>query len=160
MKKNRWAVRLLILMVLAGVLNVTFAMAAGVGSSTDPLVTLSYLNTTYLNTVLDKVDAKISARNQDLTAKLSSSASGFKVVSLAAGKTLTGSEGCEVLLRTGGAVCVSAHLPGLVDETAGASVKGGSALSANHLYLMTADGRGIKASSASVVLVRGAYTVA
>lgn len=160
MKKNRWAVRLLVLMLLAAALNVTFAMAAGVGSSNDPLVTLSYLNTTYLNTILGKVDTKISTRNQELTAKLSQSASEFKTVSLAAGKTLTGSEGCEVLLRTGKAACVSAHLPGLVDETAGTSINGGAALSANHLYLMTAGDRGVKASATSVLLVRGTYTIA
>lgn len=160
MKKNRWALRLLILMLLAAVLNVTFAMAAGVGSSSDPLVTLSYLNTTYLNTILGKVDTKIAARNQELTEKMSQSSSSFKTVSLAAGKTLTGSEGCEVLLRTGSAACVSAHLPGLVDETAGTTLNGGAALSANHLYLMTAGDRGVKASSAAVLLVRGTYTVA
>ena len=159
MKKNRWALRLLVLMLLAAALNVTFAMAAGVGSSSDPLVTLSYLNTTYLNTILGKVDAKITTRNQELTAKLSQSSSDFKAVTLAAGKTLTGSQGCEVLLRTGSAACVSVHLPGLVDETAGTSLNGGGALSANHLYLMTADGRGVKASSSAVLLVRGSYTV-
>jgi hypothetical protein len=159
MKKNRWALRLLVLLLLAAALNVTFAMAAGVGSSSDPLVTLSYLNTTYLNTILGKVDAKISTRNQELTSKISQSSSDFKAVTLAAGKTLTGTAGCEVLLRTGKAVCVSKYVPGLVDETAGTSINGGAALSANHLYLMTTDGRGVKASVSSVLLVRGSYTV-
>lgn len=160
MKKNRWAVRLLVLMLLAAALSVTFAMAADVGSSGDPLVTLSYLNTTYLNIILGKVDTKIAARNQEMTNKLSQPSSSFKTVSLAAGKTLTGSEGCEILLRTGRASCVSAHLPGLVDETTGGTINGGAALSANHLYLMTSGERGVKASSTAVLLVRGTYTIA
>ena len=89
----------------------------------------------------------------------SSSGSTYQVVSLAAGKTLKGKAGTEVLLRSGTGICVSSASPGLVDTTAGTVLENGSGLLANHLYLMTADGKGVKASNAVTLLVRGGYTI-
>ena len=48
MKKNRWCLRLIVLLVISSVLNLTAALAVEVGSSEDPLVTLSYLNDVFL----------------------------------------------------------------------------------------------------------------
>ena len=39
--------------------------------------------------------------------------------------------------------------------TAGTTLAGGGALTANHLYLATIEGRGVKASTAVTLLVRG-----
>ena len=36
---------------------------------------------------------------------------------------------------------------------------GGGALTANHLYLATIEGRGVKASTAVTLLVRGTYSI-
>jgi len=164
MKKNRWIARLLVLLVLAAALNATVSAAAEVGTSTDPLVTLSYLNDTYLNTILSKVDSKIAARNTELTAKLGTSsgtASSFTLVSLSKGQVLTGGVGCEVLLRVGTAACTATSAPGLIDETTGGSINNGAALTANHLYMATIENRGVKATAASVkLLVRGTYSIA
>ena len=112
MKKNRWYLRLLALLVLCGALNVTITAAAEAGSSDDPLV-------------------------------------------------LTGDIGCEVMLRVGTAVCVSPSSPGLIDETAATALNNGSALVQNHLYMMTIEGRGVRATAGTTkLLVRGSYTVA
>lgn len=158
--KNRWLPRMCVLLLLAAVLNVTFSAAAA-GSSDDPLVTLSYLNDTYLNTVLSKVDSKIAARNTALGIQSASgTASSFALVSLEKGKTLTGDLGCEVLLRVGSGVCVAAASPGLIDETTAGTLGGGAALVQNHLYMMTVDNRGVKATAAAKLLVRGGYTIA
>ena len=70
MKRNRWFLRLLALLVLCGALNVTVSLAAEAGSSDDPLVTLSYLNDTFLNTIMAKVDQKIAARNSQIVQQL------------------------------------------------------------------------------------------
>lgn len=61
MKKNRWYLRLLALLVLCGALNVTITAAAEAGSSDDPLVTLSYLNETFMDSIMERVDQKIAA---------------------------------------------------------------------------------------------------
>ena len=172
MKKNRWVLRAAVLLALFLALNATVSAAAEVGSAGDPLVTLSYLNDTFLTNVLSKVDSKISTRNTQLTAKIDqqiAAAGGtgttgtatFTVVTLSSGQVLTGGVGCEVMLRVGTAVCVAATSPGLVDETTGGTISGGTALTQNHLYMMTIEKRGVKATAGTVkVLIRGTYSVA
>lgn len=164
MKKNRWYLRALVLLVVCGALNLTVSAAAEAGSSGDPLVTVSYLNETFLPALLQKVDAKITARNAALQGQTgggsSSTAETFSVVTLAKGQTLKGGIGCEVMLRVGTAVCVSPSNPGLIDETGGTSLGNNGALMQNHLYMMTIEGRGVKATAATVkVLARGSYTI-
>ena len=102
MKKNRWYLRLLALLVLCGALNVTITAAAEAGSSDDPLVTLSYLNETFMDSIMERVDQKIAARNAQLGISAgsgASAASNFTVVTLTSGQVLTGDIGCEVMLR-------------------------------------------------------------
>ena len=83
------------------------------------------------------------------------------LVTLNEGQTLTGGVGCEVMLRVGSAVCVSPSDPGLVDETTASTLANGGALAQNHLYMMTIEGRGVRATAGTVkVLARGSYTVA
>ena len=169
MKKNRWIPRILVLLVLAGVLSMTVTLAAEPGSSNDPLVTLSYLNETFMDSIMQKVDQKIAARNSQIAQQLggqsggiaSGTAASFTVVTLSSGQILTGDIGCEVMLRVGTAVCVSPSSPGLIDESSAATLNNGGALVQNHLYMMTIEGRGVKATAATTkLLVRGSYTVA
>jgi len=85
----------------------------------------------------------------------------FVVVTLTKGQVLTGGIGCEVMLRIGTASCVSPSSPGLIDETAAKTLNDGGALVQNHLYMMTIEGRGVKATADTTkLLVRGAYTIA
>ena len=164
MKKNRWMMRLVTLLVISGTL-MTAALAAEVGSSGDPLVTLSYLNDIFMEEVLDHVDDKIDERNRDIAKELgsqsgSASADTFTVVTLMNGQTLTGDIGCEVLLRVGTAICVAPSAPGLIDETTAGTLAGGGALVQNHLYMMTIEGRGVLATADTTkLLVRGGYTI-
>ena len=169
MKKNRWFLRMLSLLMICGVLNVTAAMAVEVGSSDDPLVTLSYLEEVFLKEVLNKVDKEIDQRNKDIVKELGGqvtdteggSVSTFTVVTLTNGQVLTGDIGCEVMLRVGSAVCVAPSAPGLINETDGKVLNNGGALVTNHLYMMTVEGRGVQATAATTkVLVRGTYTIA
>ena len=166
MKKNRWFLRAVVLLALSGILSTTVSLAAEVGSEGDPLVTLSYLNDTFLNTILTKVDQKIAARNSQIAQELGGqSASGtaltFTVVTLSKGQVLTGDIGCEVMLRVGTASCVSPSSPGLIDESSASTLNNGGALVQNHLYMMTIEGRGVQATAATTkLLVRGTYTIA
>lgn len=160
MKKDRWLLRAVVLLVLSAGLMTTASLAAEAGSSGDPLVTLSYLNDTFFNTIMQRVDQKIAERTGQAVPGGSSSAS-FVVVTLSQGQTLTGGIGCEVMLRVGSAVCVSPSDPGLIDETTASTLADGGALVQNHLYMMTIEGRGVRASAATTkVLARGSYTVA
>ncbi len=184
MRKTHWPARLaagcLVTLSLAGV-----ALAAGgQGSQSDPLVTLSYLTEQTTPAILSQVDSMVDERAAELRQQLSdvvdryvreaeeaASASGgaavqpdsggaaYEVVELSAGQTVIGSAACEFLLRSGTALCVSDSSPGLVDTTAGTTLGNGGALTANHLYLATIEGRGIYASTAVTIMVRGDYTV-
>lgn len=162
MKKDRWLLRAVVLLVLSAGLMTTASLAAEAGSSGNPLVTLSYLNDTFFNTIMQRVDQKIAERTgQAIPGGTSSSTASFTVVTLSQGQTLAGDVGCEVMLRVGSAVCVSPSDPGLIDETTGSTLADGASLVQNHLYMMTIEGRGVRASSATTkVLARGSYTVA
>ena len=185
MKKNHWFVRLAGLLLVSYSLLVVSVVAAGTaGSEADPLVTLSYLNETFMTQLLGKVDEKLAARDKELSDKLaaqvaqdtkeladqygggtssgdaSSTVDAFAVVTLSNGQTLRGEIGCEVMLRVGTASCVAASSPGLIDETDGTTLGGGKGLVKNHLYMMTVDDRGVKATAATVkLLVRGGYEI-
>ncbi len=180
MKKKNFRTALCVM--LAGTVVAAFvAIAAEVGSQGDPLVTLSYLNETFMGQILSKVDEKLLIRDaamrteledrvsrteRDLLLQLGGSvgdaeggtAVSFTMVTVPDGMTLYGGAGCEVMLRSGKATCFSEgkSTPGLVDTTDGKTINHGTALTANHLYMMTAE-RGVKASGEIVLLVRGDY---
>lgn len=160
MKRRNFFLRLAAAAALCGVL-VTSALAAEAGSAQDPLVTLSYLNETFMNTILARVDEKIAARTGQPAGQGASSAAVFTVVTLSSGQTLTGDIGCEVMLRVGTAVCVTPSAPGLIDETTAGTLNNGGALVQNHLYMMTIENRAVRATAATTkLLVRGSYTIA
>ena len=180
MKKRKLRTALCVMLV-GTVLAAFVAIAAEAGSQGDPLVTLSYLNDTFLGRLLGKVDSKIGEQNQTIrqeleqridqaeqeilgqvtgTGTVSGTTASYHEVTLSDGQTLYDSAGCEVMLRSGSASCVSEgkSTPGLVDISGGGTINHGSALKENHLYTMTAD-RGVKASGAVTLLVRGSYTI-
>ncbi|MCC8122212.1 MAG: hypothetical protein LIO58_01520 [Oscillospiraceae bacterium] len=180
--KKQLAGRVLVAgVIIAGLGGVVFA-AGQQGTESDPLVTLSYLNDKTTPDILAQVDTKLSDRESQLKTQLQSvesdlskqvsdkvsenTAAGgtvtaaYSVVTLKAGQTLTAGAGCELLLRSGSAVCVASTAPGLVDMTGGATLAGGGALQVNHLYLATEGGHGVKASGAVTLMVRGDYQIA
>lgn len=168
MKKNRWFLRLIGLMLVSAMM-MTAALATEPGTQQDPLITLSYLKEVFMKDLLNEVDEKIDQRNgqivQELSGQISGSEAGstetFAVVTLAKGQVLTGDIGCEVMLRIGTASCVTPSNPGLIDETTGSTLSNGKALEVNHLYMMTIEGRGVKATAdVTKLMVRGTYTVA
>lgn len=164
------------LILMAGV-----AVAAGEGSQSDPLITLSYLTQTAVPAVLEQVDGKTAAYQQELVDKLdqaiqsysakmeeivgahsgSQNAATYTVVTLKKDQQMKMDIGCEVMLRIGTARCVSPSNPGLINTTSGATLNNDGELVVNNLYMATITGRAIKATANTVkVLVRGGYTIA
>lgn len=182
--KKRLSRTLCVLLAALTVLSVA-AVATGVGSMEDPLVTLSYLNEKFLPDVMAKVEEKLSGRREELSAALDAQVSediaaleeaysadkesegesadivdGFVVVTISKNQTLLGAIGCEMMLRVGSARCVAPSSPGLIDTTAATTIDDTAPLVKNHLYMVTIADRGLKATSDTVkVLVRGAYAV-
>ena len=178
--KKHWKQAAAALVAVAVVLVGASAVAAG--GSGDPLVTLSYLQNVFKPQVDTAVDQAVKANESALKAELNSaidrwsedirrqigngtgsagtSGSTFEVVTLSNGQTLTGEVGCEVMLRVGSATCVSSSSPGLIDTTSGGTLDNGGALTTNHLYMITIETRGVRATANTVkVLVRGSYAI-
>ena len=148
----------------------TVAYAANAGGANDPLVTLSYLNTTFSKQVQGMVDQTVDQRRaemEDALAKVleqggTGTAGGnvFSVVTLSQGQTLVGDVGCEVMLRVGSALCSAPDAVGLIDTTSGSVLGNGQALAANHLYMVTVSTRSVTAAAPTVkLLVRGPYAI-
>lgn len=163
--KKLWITRLAVGAAVACALTLA-VLAASQGSQSDPLVTLSYLTDKFTPSILSQVDTKLNEREAALEDKLEQAAgtgsggsSTYQIVTLTQGQKLAAGASCEILLRSGTAVCVSDSAPGLVDMTSGGTLANGGALVANHLYLATIEGRGVSASTAVTLMVRGNYTI-
>ena len=164
----------------AACLTVGAAIAAGEGTQTDPLITLSYLTQTAVPAILEQVDGKTATYQQELVDKLdqtirdysnqmeeivqahsgTQNAATYTVITLTKDQQLKMDIGCEAMLRIGSARCVSPSNPGLINTTTGTTLNNEGELVSNHLYMATIAGRAVKATSNTVkVLVRGGYTV-
>lgn len=118
----------------------TAAVLANTGSEEDPLISKSYLDTVFLNTVKTEMS--------------------FSVVSLKAGQQIVGDAGCEMILRQGKATIFSTEKGGISDVTLGGDHPNGSNMPANHLLIVpVGDGRGITAETDVLVMVKGKYAV-
>jgi len=178
-KARKWMVRLGAAALAILCLMIGVSMAAGEGTQADPLITLSYLTKTVIPAILEQVDGKAEAHQQELVDKLDQSirdysakmeemvseesaqhAAVYTVVTLQKGQQMNMDIGCEVMLRIGTAQCVSPSNPGLINTTAGSTLNNGAELVTNNLYMSTIAGRGIKATANTVkVLVRGGYSI-
>ncbi len=206
MKQKKWVTgtvaAILVCMLLAGYM----AVAAELGTKSDPLVTLGYITDELQPYIMNKVDEAIQTKSAEFSDQMnaqtvkfqkelddkiatiganaagttdeafvdavadaviakmgstvpSGASAGYTKVEVASGKTVTGKIGTEILLRLGSASCVASGDTGLIDLTAGTTLSNGKALSANHLYMITIDGRGFKASANTTVFIRGQYTI-
>jgi len=166
-----------VLAVVALVLGLGSPAYATPGTQSDPFITLSYLTGVFKPQVMNDVkntEQEMTKKFNDRIATLESqlkpgggssgqaatnTADRFHVVTLSKGQTLACSVGAEIMLRVGTANGVGTA-PALVDYTSGATLASGAALAANHMYLVTIEGNGVKATADTVrVLVRGNYRI-
>ena len=164
---------LLIALALTVSLFAGFALAAG-GDAGDPLISLSFLNDTFAKTAEEKLDAAIEKANQDAldaaksqwasaVARAEASAGADYVgkwteASLKQGDILAGVTGSQVLPYTVG-VTVSFASGAVVDATDGQEVVSGSAIKANHRYLVAEDTTALFTVSAKTAVLNycGSY---
>jgi len=132
--------------IVLSVFALTVAAAAASdtpGSESDPVVTKSY------------VDSQIEQL------KNSGVSSGtYKAVQLTAGQKMIGSEGTEIILRSGEAFAIDNGANGVSDVTGALDLMTGQNVALNHLLLIPrSDGRGIQAITEAYVMVRGSYSI-
>jgi len=178
-RKKKLIIAVSVLAAVALIAGLTTLAATTYGTKSDPLVTLSYINTTVtpnINAALEdsiaasekslaaSFDAKISDFEKDIAQSsdgASAASDTFTLVTLSNGQTLTCSVGTELLLRTGSAVSNGASSPRLINETDATSItSSGKALEKNNMYMVTIQSNGIKATANNTrVLVCGTYTI-
>ncbi|NLJ34460.1 MAG: hypothetical protein GX349_07725 [Firmicutes bacterium] len=84
----------------------------------------------------------------------------LEVVNLEAGQCLLADGGAEIILRGGQGRAITSPLGGLADVTQGRDVGSGEVIAANHLLLVPrSDGRGVKAVTDLILLIRGRYWI-
>ena len=172
---------LIALGVLLGVIlvsGITIIAVTSLGTQSDPLITLSYLNSKFKPEIMDELKTEIAKASEDTTksindkidefkTEIGNTGTGtaqtgttetFKLVSLTKGQALSCSVGSELLLRIGTATA-SGVAPALVNETTGSVLAVGGAVVANNMYLVTIEGNGLKATADVKVLVCGEYTI-
>ena len=136
------------LTVLAGVV-----FAAG-GDSSDPLISLSYLQGTFRDKVDRSVDSKLDTSDKASYAQAESAlraaisaaeanvggnvADTFTERRLKQGDILSGATGLQVIVLAGN-VTAQFSSGAVVDVTAGSEIQSGAALTANHRYLVAED---------------------
>ncbi len=137
----------------AGMLTVSLAAAADPGSSADPLVSKSYVDSR-----IEEVLSKLGVSSGEV-AQSGESAS-YTPVSVSAGQSVLGGEGTEIILRSGKAVGLCPGQNGLTNVTSGREVGQGEALGTNNLIIVPReDGRGVTATTDAWFLIRGSYTI-
>jgi hypothetical protein len=129
--KNRALLPVLFLL-LSG-LCIYYAAGTG-GSPDDPLISLSYLNGTFSDTVQQQINALRTGTSVSVAAN----ADVWTETRLKSGDVLSGSTGTCILPLAGG-MTVSFSAGAVVDTTSGSEVSSGSALSARHRYLVAED---------------------
>lgn len=157
--KKKTLITIALVAALAMVAAVTVYAVANYGSREDPLVTSSYLQDVVQPRMEDAyrstLNGAIGEMEEQFADQVAAAGGTYVLVTLENGQTLTGRAGTEVLMRSGAAVTQSAA----VDLTSGTTAAAGTKLTENHLYLLQADGAGIRASADTTVMVRGSYSV-
>ena len=160
----------LIIVIGAGM----FASAAP-GDSSDPLVSLSYINETVIPALTAKLEGMVGDAKSELSDSFDSTLeefkdslnaetvtnalddignrSEYKTVELSDGQSVMLDTGCEVLFVSGEGLSNGT----LSDTTAGVSMENGR-LEANHLYLCTGS-VAIIADGEAELLIKGDYSV-
>jgi len=155
MKRKNLILILTAVSIFIGALMTVYAEG---GSASDPLISLSYLET------------RLASLKEDILKTIGSNAGSvpsgsgptYTAIMLNSGQTLTAlSGGIEILTRRGNFITVDPVGDGIVNLTSGNELKNGEALALQNLYMIPrSDGRGIKALSDECwVMVRGNYEV-
>jgi len=174
--KNKIITGIVFLSAVLLISGASILTVASPGTESDPFITRSYLTEVFkplfmndVKTIEQEMTQKFNTRISELEKQLQSGggsnkpvqvdAETFKVVTLNKNQTLVCSVGAEIMLRVGTANGLGTA-PALVNYTSGATLSAGSALTTNHMYLVTIEGNGVKATANTVrVLVKGTYKV-
>ena len=151
------------LMIVAGLIclcTIFTVVLADPGTDGDPLISLSYVNDVLIPKIEQHIENKIAEKHSESTEPGASTGNTFVVVEAKEGDEIICMAGTELILRMGKAEIIATEKGGLADTTAGFDLANGTEMPSNHLLIVpVADGRGIKAQTDIIVMIKGDYTV-
>lgn len=167
--------RLITFLCILGILLCAVPIIANPGSSSDPLISLSYfddkieeLKESLLSSLSETLSTKFNEFEKESTKKLeelkdqeTSTASTFELITLGANETIICEANTQIIVRSGKSVIVTSESStgGISDLTLGKDLVNGEQISNNHLLIVPkGDGRGIKATITGAVMINGKYT--
>lgn len=128
----------------------------------DPVVSLSYFEKK-MDELKDYIDERIREDNNE---ERGNDSVKFEIVQIAAGQSIIGKDGTEIILRggtekgAGKASVIASGNDGLTDITEGKDLKSGQEVPLNHLLIVPRDdGRGVLAITDSIYMVKGEYEI-
>ncbi len=128
------------------------------GGTDDPVVTKSYIVDVVIPEIKAYIDERFGIAASEGSTTLHTNT--FTVVNVPAGKTVTCEAGTELILRMGKGTIIATEKGGLADTTEGYDLANGTPMPANHqLVVPVADGRGFKAETDVIVMVKGGYVM-
>ncbi len=131
---------------------------AAPGTDDDPLISLSYIEDVLIPKIEQYVESKLAGLSAGGTEQ--GTANAFIVVEAKQGDEIICSAGAELILRMGKAEIIATEKGGLADTTAGYDLANGTEMPANHLLIVpVGDGRGLKAQTDIIVMIKGDYNV-
>ena len=136
-----------IILLIAGLMigSIAVRSMASVGDSSDPLITLSYL--------------EMRLENLE-TGSIETIGDGYEVFLVTANQRISFGQSAEVILRSGKASAFVSARGGLADVTAGRDIGENESIPLNHLIICPlADGRGFEFSSDSWIMIKGDYSI-
>lgn len=139
-----------------------YAAKGNAGSSNDPLVTKSYVDSkvTQLQKTVEVQASMIDLLTQEINNMGKEESSSYEVVTVPAGQSIVGKQGTEIIVRSGNGQVLASDGGGLQDMTEGTDLLGGSEIPKYHLVIIPReDGRGIYATKDLIVMVRGGYNI-
>lgn len=166
--KNLGHMALGAIMALALFGAVSVATSGDPGTSTDPVVTKSYVEKrlSEISAVFDRKLEQLSDRVEAVVESGSGTGPAapgappaFVVIELADGDLVTFGENTQVILRGGAATAIAAEND-LPDVTGGTGLGLGTKVPLNHLIIIPKnDGRGMKIVDRAWLMIAGQYTV-
>jgi len=165
---------ILSLAILAGISCVAVS-AADPGSSSDPLISLSYfedkienlktslledLSTTF-STKFEELKKEVDKTLKEVSENGVQAPTGFELITLGEGEMITCEAGTEIIVRSGKCTIITSETSsgGISDITAGKDLANNEEITNNHLLIVPkTDGRGIKSTITGAVMIKGGYT--
>lgn len=157
MKKLR--LKLTIIAVIVCFCALGIGAVAEPGTDADPLVSKSYVDNVLIPKVQQMIDSSV-AEVGGTTNSNNAETERFVVVEVAKGKKVICEAGTELILRMGSATVIASKKGGLADTTSGYDLADGWQMPSNHLLIVpVGDGRGVKADTDAIVMIKGGYSI-